>query len=110
MLSEDSCGNADGSCTIRYVAKNQRHCPYFAVVANANIADYLGVCPKLDVVTNGWNPAALVAVSYRNALSQGAVGANHDIRMNEDVAKMPDAQARPYTYRFRNADCKERLC
>ena len=63
------------------------------MVADADSAEYLGVGAKLDVVANRRHGATLMTIADRHALAQGAVGADHHLGVNKDIAEMPDPQA-----------------
>src|SRR5262249_8009505 len=91
------------------ILEHHRQRPDAAVVADADAAEHLRIGAELDVVPDARNRAAGAPVADRHSLAQRAVGANDDLGVNEDVAKMPDAQARPDLHGLRQADAERGL-
>ena len=75
------------------IAQHKRHRADLAVVSYAYITKDLGICPEFNVVTDHGDPVIIIAVTDGDSLPQGAMGADHDFGMDEDVAEMPDTQS-----------------
>ena len=77
----------------RNVGNHQRHRADLGAVAVADAAHDLRIGAELDIVADRRRGPVIANDADRDALAQGAVGAENGAAMNKDIAEMENAQA-----------------
>ena len=89
----NSSRNANGRMMGRNVGNHQRHRADLGAVADVDAAQDLRIGAELDIVADRRRGPVFANGADRDALAQGAVGAENGAAMNKDIAEMENAQA-----------------
>lgn len=106
---DNPCGDADRGRPGGDVDQDQSHRADLRSLAHSYAAYDVRACSHLDSVLEDRSPPSVVAVPHRDAVSKGAIRANHGLLVNDDAAEMIDPEARSDLDHLGDADSREEL-
>lgn len=83
------CGTA-----VRHILQHNGHCADAAVISDFYTAQDLRIAADFDVVTQDRHGAVDLAIADCHSVAKRTIRADLHVRMNEDIAEMPNSQAR----------------
>ncbi len=114
LLSAGHCGDDLGGrshhgCSSRNVVQHHRHRSNLAAISKMYPPQHLGISTQFDIITNDWRRTVGMAIAYGYPLPESATGTDHCLFVHEDIAEVPDSQARANSGTARQTDAKYRL-